>query len=193
MTKQVGIVLQFTNPLFPFIYCMENDTFKQYLYSKQFCINVCYSHGCYYHFTFLILNITHTRDSVQFSRSCVQLFATPWTAARQPSLSITSSRSFLKLMSIEWWWCHLTISSSVIPFSSCLQSFPTSGSFPMNQFFESGGQSIGVSASILPMNIQDWFPLGWTGWISLQSKGLSRVFSNTTVQEYQFFSTQLSL
>ena len=91
-------------------------------------------------------------------------------------------------------WCHPTISSSVIPFSSCLQSFPPSGSFPMSQFFPSGGQSIGVSAStsVLPMNIQDW-SLGWTGWISLQSKGLSRVFSNTTVQKHQFFSTQLSL
>ena len=81
-------------------------------------------------------------------------------------------------------WCHPTISSSVIPFSSCLQSFPASGSFPRSHFFASGGQSIRVSASalVLPMNIQDWFPLGWTGWISLQSKGLSRVFSNTTVQ-----------
>ena len=90
------------------------------------------------------------------------------------------------------WWCHL---SAVIPVSSCLQSFPASGSFPVSQFFTSGGQNIGVSASasVLPMNIQDWFPLGWTGWISLQSKGLSRVFSNTTVQKYQFFSTQLSL
>ena len=78
------------------------------------------------------------------------------------------------------WWCHLTISSSVIPFSSCLQSFPASGSFQMSQFFTSGGQSIGVSAStsVLPMNIQDWLHLGWTGWISLQCKGLSRVFSN---------------
>ena len=81
-------------------------------------------------------------------------------------------------------WCHLTISSSVIPIFTCLQSFPASGSFPMSQLFVSGGQSIGVSAltSVLPMNIQDWSPLGWTGWISLQSKGLSRVFSNTTVQ-----------
>ena len=92
-------------------------------------------------------------------------------------------------------WCQATISSSVIPFSSCFQSFPGSGSFPMSQFFASGGQSIGASpsASVLPMNIQDWFPLGWTGWISLQSKGLSRVFSNTTVQKHQFFGTQLSL
>ena len=87
-------------------------------------------------------------------------------------------------------WCHPTISSSVVPFSSRLQSFPTSGSFQMSQPFTSGGQSIGVlaSASVLPMNTQDWSPLGWTGWISLQSKGLSRVFSNTTVQKHQFFS-----
>ena len=92
-------------------------------------------------------------------------------------------------------WCHPTISSSVIPFSSCLQSFPASESFPVSRFFTSGGQSIEVSASawVLPMNIQDWFPLGWTGWISLQSKGLSRVFSNTIVQKHQFFCAQLSL
>ena len=90
-------------------------------------------------------------------------------------------------------WCHPTISSSIIPFSSCLQSFPESVSFPRSQFFTSGGQSIGVSASasVLPMNIQDWFPLGWTGCISLQSKGLSRVFSNTTVQSIN--SSALSL
>ena len=92
-------------------------------------------------------------------------------------------------------WCHPTISSSVVPFSSRLQSFSASGSFQMSQFFASGGQSIGdsTSASVLPMNIQDWFPLRWTGWISLQSKGLSRVFSNTTVQKHQFFSAQFSL
>ena len=88
-------------------------------------------------------------------------------------------------------WCHPTISSSVIPFSSCLQSFPASGSFPMSQLFASGGQSIGVlaSTSVLPVNSQDWSPLGWTGWISLQFKGLSRVFSNTTVQKHQFFGS----
>ena len=91
--------------------------------------------------------------------------------------------------------CHPNISSSVIPFSSHLQSFPASGPFPVSQFFKSGGQSIAVStsASALPMNIQDWFPLRLTGLISLESKGLSRVFSNTTVQKYQFFSAQLSL
>ena len=110
-------------------------------------------------------------SSVQ-SVSCVQLFATPWTAARQASLSFANSWSLPKLMSIESVMPsnHLI---SVVPFSSCLQSFPASGSFPRNQFFASGGQSIGVSAStsVLPMKTQDWSPLGWTGWISLQSKG----------------------
>ena len=91
-------------------------------------------------------------------------------------------------------WYHPTISSSVMPFSSCPQSFPASGSFQMSQLFASGGQSIGVSAStsVLPMSTQDWSPLGWTGWICFQSKGLSRVFSNTTIQKHQFFGTQLS-
>ena len=91
-------------------------------------------------------------------------------------------------------WCHPTISSSVIPFFSCLQSFPESGSFPMSWFFPTGGQSIGASASasVLPMNIQDWFPLRWTGWISLQSTGLSRLFSNISVQKHHFFGAQLS-
>ena len=91
-------------------------------------------------------------------------------------------------------WCHQAISFSVVPFISCPQSLPVSQSFPMSQLFAWGGQSTGVSAlaSFLPMNTQDWSPLGWTGWVSLQSKGLSRVFSNTTVQKHQFFSTQLS-
>ena len=108
----------------------------------------------------------------------------------QASLSFTISWNLLKLMSIE----SVMPSNHLILFS-CLQSFPASGSFPMSQFFSSGGQSIGVSASasVLQMNIQDWFPLGWTGCISLQSKGLSRVFSNTAVQKHPFFSTQLSL
>ena len=116
--------------------------------------------------------------------SCVQLLATPWTAAHQASLSITNFQSLLKLMSIESVMPsnHLT----VIPFSSCLQSFPASGSFPMSQFFPSGGQSIGASASasVLPMNIQGWFPFGLTGLISLQSKGLSRLFSSTIVWKH---------
>ena len=124
--------------------------------------------------------------------SRVPLFVTPQTVAHQASLSITNSRSLLKLMSIESVMPsnHL---SSVIPFSSCPQSLPASESFPKSRFFTSGGQSIGVSASalIFPMNIQDWFPLGLTGWIFLQSKGRSRVFSNTTLQKHQFFSTQL--
>ena len=132
-------------------------------------------------------------SSVQ-SFSHVWLFATPWTSAQQASLFITKSQSLLKLMSIQL-EMPSNISSSVIPYPSGLQSFPESGSFQMNQVFASGGQSIGVSASasVFPMNIQDCFPLGWTGWISLQSKGLSRIFSNTTVQKHQFFSTQLSL
>ena len=93
------------------------------------------------------------------------------------------------------WWCHPTISSSVVPFSSWLQSLPASGSFPMSHFFASGGQRIGVSASasVLPMNIRDWFPLGFSGLMSLQSNGLSRVFSNIIVQKHQFLGTQLSL
>ena len=132
-------------------------------------------------------------SSVQ-SLSHVQLFATPWNAACQVSLSFTNTQSLLKFMSIEWVMPsnHLILSR---PLSSCPQSFPTSGSFPMSQVFAGGGQSIGVSASAsgLPMNTQDWFPLGHSGWISLQSKGLSGVFSNTTVQKHQFFGAQLSL
>ena len=130
-------------------------------------------------------------SSVQL-HSHVRLFETPWTAALQASLSITNSQSLLRLMSIES--VMPTISSSVIPFSSCPQSFPASRSYPMSKLFASGGQSIGVSAStsVLPMNFQDLFPLGWTGWISMLSKGLSRVFSNTTVQKHQFFGAQLS-
>ena len=131
-------------------------------------------------------------SSVQ-SLSQVRLFATPQTAARQASLSIITSQSLLKLMSIKLVmpFNHLILSSPSPPAFNLSQQ----QSFLMNQFFASGGQSIGASASasVLPMNIQDWFPLGWTGWISLQSKGLSRVFSNTTVQKHQFFYTQLSL
>ena len=125
----------------------------------------------------------HQFSSVQSSH--VQLFATPRTAAHQASLFITNSWSSLKPMTLSQ-WCHPTISSSVVPISSCPQSFPASGSFPVSQLFTSGGQSIGVlaSTSVLPMNIQDWFPVGWTGFISLQSKGLSRAFSNRVVQQY---------
>ena len=133
-------------------------------------------------------------SSLQFSVSRVWLFATPWTAARQSSLFITNSWSLFKLMSIESVMPsnHLILCRPLLLLPSV---FPASGSFPMSQFFASGGRSIGVSASasVLPVNIQDWFPSGWSGWIFLLSKGLSRVFSNTTVQEHQFFSAQLSL
>ena len=142
-----------------------------------------------------ISNIWATANlkKVQFSsvtQSCPTLFNT----ACQASLSITNSRSTPNSFPLSQ-WCHPTISSSVVPFSFCPQSFPASGSFQMNQHIASGGQSIGVSASasVLPMNTQDWSPLGWSGWISLQSKGLSRVFSNTIVQKHQFFSAQLFL
>ena len=132
-------------------------------------------------------------SSVQ-SLSGIRLFVTPWTATCRPpcpsQTPIAYSNSYLLS-----WRCHPTISSSVIPFSSCLQPFPASGSFQMSQSFASGGQSIGASASasVLPVSVQDWFPLGWTGWISLQSKGLSRAFSNNTVQKHQFFGAQLSI
>ena len=125
--------------------------------------------------------------------SCVQLFVTPWIAASPASLSITNSQSLLKLMSVKL-VMPSAISSSVIPFSSCPQSLPASESFPVSQLFTWGGQSTGVSASapLPPRKSQGWSPLEWTGWISLQSKGLSRVFSNTTVQKHQFFSARLS-
>ena len=131
---------------------------------------------------------------VQFTHSVIFNSATPWTAACQPSLSTSPTPGVYSNSCPLSQWCHPTISSSVIPFSSCLHSFPASGPFQMSQFFASGGQSIRVSAPalVLSMNIQDWFPLGWTGLI-LQSKGLSRVFSNITVQKHQFFGAQLSL
>ena len=133
--------------------------------------------------------------SVQFSRSVMSEHLRPHGLhrARPPCPSPTAG-AYSNSCLLNW-WCHPTISSSVIPFSSCPQSFPASGSFQISQFFTSGGQSIGVSASasVLPMNIQDWFPLGWTGWIFLLFKGLSRVFSNTTIQKHSaFFIIQLS-
>ena len=126
--------------------------------------------------------------------SRVQLFPTPWTAAHQPSLSINNSQNLVKFMRIK----SVMPSNHLIlcrPFLCLPSILPASGSFQMSQFIASGGQSTGVSALtlVLPMNIQERFPLGWTGWISLQSKGLSRVFSITTVQKHQFFGTQLSL
>ena len=152
----------------------------------NYCLLVAYCFHC--------VLFHHWISSVQFICSVVSDSATPWTAACQDFLSITNSQSLLKLISRSW-WCHPSISSSVVLFSSCPQSFPASGSFPTSQFFTSGGQSIraSASASVLPMNIQDWFALEWTGWISLQSKGLSRVFSKTTVQKHQCFGALLSL
>ena len=136
-------------------------------------------------------HLTLVRISSVLSLSCVRHFE---TAACQASLSITNSRSPPKLMSIE----SGLLSNHLIlccPLLLLLQSFPASASFQMSQLFSSGGPSIGVSAStsLLPMNIQDWSPLGWTAWIALVSKGLSRIFSNTTVQKHQFFGAQLSL
>ena len=129
-------------------------------------------------------------SSVQ-SLSRVRLFVSPWTAAHQASLSITNPRVYPNSCPLSQ-WCHQKTSLPVVPLSSCPQSFPASGSFQISQLFASDGQNIGVSASVLPMNTQDWSPLWWTGWISLQAKELSRVF-NTTVQKHQFFSAQLSL
>ena len=137
---------------------------------------------------FLFQNDMESLFQCRFLFSSVQLLSCVWLL-RPHGLQHTRPHCPLPIPGVYSnsyplsWWCHPIISSSVVPFFSRLQSFPASGSFPMSQFFASGGQSIGVSASasVLPMNIQDWFPLGWTGWISLQPKGLSRVFSNTTV------------
>ena len=141
------------------------------------------------------LGCFHVLSSVQFSRSVMSDSLRPHEPqyARPPCPSPTPGIHWDSSPSSQW--CHPAVSSSVVPFSSCLQSFRASGSFQMSQFFKSWGQSVGASASasVLPMNIQDWFPLGWTGWISLQSKGLSRLFSHTTVQKHQFFGTLLSL
>ena len=134
-------------------------------------------------------------SSVQFSYSVVSDSLRPHEPQHtRPPCPSPTPRAYPNSCSLSRWG-HLTISSSVVPFSSCLQYFPTSGSFQRSQLFVLGGQSIGVSASAsaLPINTQDWFPWGWTSLISLQSKGLSRVFSNTTVQKHQFFCTQLSL
>ena len=134
------------------------------------------------------------RSSVQFSCSVVSEYLWPHGLQHvRPPYPSPTPGVYSNTCTLSRWY-YPTISSSVVPFSSCLQSFPASGPFPMSQFFASDDQSIGVSASapVLPMNIQDWFPLGWTGWISLQSKGLSSIFSNTTVQKDQFFA-QLSL
>ena len=177
-----------SNPLMiPLYQCPESNTTNQHLSNSllgsklyECCLS---SRKCWKRFS-----------SVQFSRSVVSDSLRPHESqhARPPCPS-TTPRVHPNSCASSW-WCHPAISSSVILFSSCPQSFPASGSFQMSQLFASGGQSIGVSASasVLPMNTQDWSPLGWTCWISLQSKGLSRVFSNTTAQKHQFFGTQLS-
>ena len=141
--------------------------------------------------TTMVYHLTPVRIS-QFSCSVLTLQPHGLQQARLPCPSpmpgaYSNSRSLS-------WWCHPIISSSVVPFTSCLQSFSASGSFPVNWFLASAGQSIGASAStsVLLMNIQDWFPLGWTGWISLQSRGFSRISCNTTVQKHQFFGAKLS-
>ena len=133
-------------------------------------------------------------SSVQFSHSVVSDSLQPHESQHaRPSCPSPTPGGYPNSCPSSW-WCHPVISSSVVPFSSCPQSLPAWGSFPMSQLVPLGGQSIGVSASmsVLPVNTQDWSPLVWTGWIFLQSKGLSRVFSNTTVQKHQFFSAQLS-
>ena len=146
-------------------------------------------------YSFLWLPSSLSMHSVQFSHSVVSDSLWPHEPQHARPLCPSPTPEVYSNSCPSSRWCQSTISSSVVPFSFHLQSFPASGSFPVSQFFASCGQSIGVSASasVLPMNIQDWFPLGWTGWISLQSRGLSRVFSNTTVQKHQFFSAQLSL
>ena len=151
---------------------------KNNIYHNILSINGWYLSSYHCCLLLLLFNLSDVSDS-----------AIPRTEAPCPSPSLRVCSSSCPLS----WWCHPSSSSSVIPFS-CLQSFPASGSFPMSCLFTSGGQSIGVSAStsVLPMNIQDWFPLGWTGLI-LQFKGLSRVFSNITVQKHYFFDAQRSL
>ena len=160
-------------------------SFEDVKWGTDFCLTMKVLTGIFFQCKF---------SSVQFSHSVVSDSLRPHESqhARPPCPSPTP-RVYSNPCPSNW-WCHPVISSSVVPFSSCPQSLPASGSFPMSQLFPSDGQSTGFSASVsvLPENTQDWSPLGWTGWISLQSKGLPRVFSNNTVQKHQFFSAQLS-
>ena len=167
----------------PYVIFLCEKLTSSYIYVSV-CIDV--------YFLYLYINCL---SSVQFSHSIISNSLRPHEL-QHPRPSYPSPTPGVYSNSCpSSWWCQPAISSSVIPFSSCPQSLPASGSFPMSQLFAWGGQSTGisVSASVLPMNTQDWSPLGWTGWISLQSKGLSRVFSNTTVQKHPFFDAQLSL
>ena len=157
-----------------------------FIYSFSICISfVPY---------FVLLHYLGLQSSSVQSLSCVWLFVTHGLQHARPPCPSPTPGVNSNSCPLRWWY-HPSISFSVIPFSSCPKSFQASGSFQISQLFASGGQSIGVSAltSVLPKNTQDWSPLGWTGWISLQSKGLSRVFSNTTVQKHQFFGAWLSL
>ena len=170
----------------------QEEEIRHYFHLSPFYLPCSNGAGCH-DFSFLIFSLKLALGSVQLI-SHFWLFATPWTAARQSSLSITNPRSLPKLMSIEsaMPFNHLILCRPLLLLPSI---FPSIRVFPMSQLFTSSGQSIGVSApaSVLPMNIQDWFPLGQTGWSFLLSKRHLRVFSNTTVQKHQFFSAQLSL
>ena len=168
------------------------------LYSwKKFLVHSLSLSSIFLHLIYWIIIATILTGLIKFLlfslSSHVRLFVTPWTAACQASLSSPSPRICSNSCSLSW-WCHPTILSSVVFFSSCPQSFPASGSFPVSQLFASGDQSIGASASasVLPVDVQDWLPLGLTGLISLLSKWLSRVFSSTTVWKHRFFGTQPS-
>ena len=166
------------------IQILKGHSFAMYFWQKLFIVS----------FLLKLSNYLLQR-SVQFSWSVISDYLQPqWLQHSRPPCPSPTSTVYSNTCPLTWWW-HPTISSSVVTFSFHLPSFPASGSFPMSHLFPSGGQSIGVLASttVLPMNIEKWSPLGWNGWISLQSKGLSRVFSNTTVQKHQFFGTQLSL
>ena len=161
------------------------------MHKINFCLRVfffCLKHSSFY------ITVSLLHSSVQFSCSVVSNSLRPHELQRaRPPCPSPAPRAYPNPCPSSW-WCHPSISSCIIAFSSCPQSFLALGSFPMSQLFTWGGQSIGVSAStsVLPMNTQNWSPSGWTGWIFLQSKGLSRIFSNTTVQKHQFFVTQLS-
>ena len=180
--------------------CVIQQLLISYLFYIWYCIclnatlSIC-PHSFPPRLQNLFLMSLYLFSLVQVSRSLVSDFLQPHESqhARPPCPSPAPWAHPKPCPSTRW--CHPAISSSVVPFSSCPQSLPASGSFPMSQLFASGGQSTRISAlaSVLPMNTQDWSPLGWTGWIFLQSKGLSRVFSNTTVQKHQSFGTQLSL
>ena len=163
------------------------------MYSFSYLEPVCCSMSSFNCCFLTCMQVSRGRSGGQ-SLSHVQLFVTLRAAAHRASYTLPVPGACPNSCPLSQWY-HPTISSSIVPFFSHLQSFPASESFPMSQFFASGGQSVGLSPSawVLPMNTQDWPPLGWTGWISLQSKGLSRVFSNTIVQKYPFFGTQLFL